>query len=251
MGEDAFPRNLLSRTDPRVRILFALLFALALVSLRRWAALGAGVFAAAALHGLSEADVRTSLRRLGEVNLFVLLLLATLPWSVPGEALFAIGTWTWSAAGGAAALRIGLIANGVMLAAGALLAPLEPARLGGALRGLGLPARLTHLLLFTVRYLDVLGKEYRRLRDAMRLRGFRMRPSLHALRATGYLVGMMLVRSVDRSERILEAMKCRGFRGRLPSLAPDRFGGRDLLAGGAGLLLLAGLLWLERGGPAG
>jgi cobalt/nickel transport system permease protein len=36
----------------------------------------------------------------------------------------------------------------------------------------------------------------------------------HSYRAIGYLVGMLLVRSFDRSERVLAAMKCRGFRGR-------------------------------------
>ena len=35
----------------------------------------------------------------------------------------------------------------------------------------------------------------------------------HSYRTFGYLVGMLLVRSFDRSERVLAAMKCRGFRG--------------------------------------
>ena len=82
--------------------------------------------------------------------------------------------------------------------------------LGHALGHLHVPRKLAHLLLFTVRYLDVLDREYRRLRAAMKVRSFRPRMSLHTYRAYGYLVGMLLVRSFDRSERMLAAMKCRG-----------------------------------------
>jgi cobalt/nickel transport system permease protein len=47
----------------------------------------------------------------------------------------------------------------------------------------------------------------------MKTRGFRPRLSSHTYRTIGYLVGMLLVRSLDRSERVMAAMKCRGFRG--------------------------------------
>jgi cobalt/nickel transport system permease protein len=76
------------------------------------------------------------------------------------------------------------------------------------------PDKLTHLLLFTVRYLDVLHREYLRLWAAMKTRGFRPRVNRHTYRSYSYLVGMLLVRSFDRSERVVAAMKCRGFRGR-------------------------------------
>jgi len=36
----------------------------------------------------------------------------------------------------------------------------------------------------------------------------------HTCRMFGYMVAMLLVRSLDRSERIAAVMKCRGFRGR-------------------------------------
>jgi cobalt/nickel transport system permease protein len=61
----------------------------------------------------------------------------------------------------------------------------------------------------------VLDQEYRRLRNAMKARGFRPRNSRHTYTSFGYLIGMRLVRALERSERILAAMKCRGFSGRL------------------------------------
>jgi cobalt/nickel transport system permease protein len=50
--------------------------------------------------------------------------------------------------------------------------------------------------------------------NALKIRSFRPKTGMHTYRTYAYLVGMLLVRSYDRSERIQNAMLCRGFRGR-------------------------------------
>ena len=55
-------------------------------------------------------------------------------------------------------------------------------------------------------------------RVAMKARGFRLRCNPHTWRSIGYLFGMLLVRSIERAERILAAMRCRGFQGHFHSL---------------------------------
>jgi cobalt/nickel transport system permease protein len=132
-----------------------------------------------------------------------------------------------------------------VLAIVVLVGTLDIVTLGHALSHLHVPDKLTHLLLFTVRYLDVLRREYLRLRAAMKIRGFRPRMSLHTYRSYGYLVGMLLVRSLDRSERIVAAMKCRGFRGRFYLLDHFAFALRDAWFGTACVLLLASLALVE------
>ena len=67
-----------------------------------------------------------------------------------------------------------------------------------------------------------------KLRTAMKARGFRPANTLHTYRTFGYLIGMMLVRSMERSERILGAMKCRGFNGRIPLIHEFHFGRNDM-----------------------
>jgi len=106
-----------------------------------------------------------------------------------------------------------LKASAIVMMAMALLGSMEAVTLARALRSLRAPAGLVHLILFTVRYIDVLDQEYRRLRTAMKTRGFRPSNSRHTYVSFGYLIGMMLVRALERSERILQAMKCRGFHG--------------------------------------
>ena len=79
-----------------------------------------------------------------------------------------------------------------------------------------MPAGLVQTLAFAARYLSVLERELGAVRQAMRARGFRARSDRHTYRSMGYFVGALVVRAFDRSERVLEAMRCRGFDGRFP-----------------------------------
>jgi cobalt/nickel transport system permease protein len=63
----------------------------------------------------------------------------------------------------------------------------------------------------------------------------------------GNVTGTLLVRSLERAERVGQAMRCRGFDGRFHSLAEFRTRGRDVLlflvmVGAAAALLLWDLL---------
>ena len=94
----------------------------------------------------------------------------------------------------------------------------------------------------TVRYIEVLGREYRRLRTAMVVRGFRMRFSLHTWRSLGHLFGMLFARSIDRAERIGAAMRCRGFNGAFPVLSEPAYTMRDAVFLGVAASALALIL---------
>jgi cobalt/nickel transport system permease protein len=80
----------------------------------------------------------------------------------------------------------------------------------------------------------------------MTARAFRPRTDRHTWRSLGWLVGMLLVRSFERAERVLGAMKCRGFTGRMPALDDFRFHTADGLFALTGSAMLCLLVWLER-----
>jgi len=134
----------------------------------------------------------------------------------------------------------------VVLTLVVLLGTMDAVTLGHTLHHLRVPEKFTHLMLFTVRYLDVLHHEYLRLRGAMKARGFRPRLDRHTYRCFGYLVGMLLVRSLDRAERIAAAMKCRGFQGHFFLLDHFAFSRRDVPFCVASLTFLL-LLMLREG----
>lgn len=225
--------------DPRTRVVASFALVLLLVLLQRWTSLGAGFVMSILFAAAARALHARTFRRLASLNLFVLFLLVFTPLSMPGETGWRLGPFTWSIDGVLFALRIGVKANAVMLVCSALLSSMEPVDLAHALHRLKLPAKLAHTLFFCVRYLEVLHVEYHRLRNALTLRAFRPRANLHSLRSLGYFLGMLFIRSCDRSDRILEAMKCRGFEGRLYSLSRFSAGKRDALFALA-LVLAAG-----------
>jgi len=239
-----FP-SFIDRVDPRTRIVTAVAFSVVVAVVNSFSALGVAL--ALAVLGTSLTGVRPLdvLKRLVPVNVFMLLVIALLPWAADGRALVALGTLEYTWEGLLLAAVIVLKGNAIVLAIFVLLGSLDLVTTGHALAHLRVPEKLTHLLLFTVRYLDVLRREYLRLRAAMKLRGFRPRMTLHTYRSYGYLVGMLLVRSLDRSERIVAAMKCRGFRGRFYLLDHFAYSRRDAWFAAASLVLLVVLALVE------
>ncbi|WP_026381820.1 cobalt ECF transporter T component CbiQ [Afifella pfennigii] len=220
--------SLLSAIDPRSRILASIAFAIVIVALDNLVLLLAGLAAALLIMVEARLPVRSTLKRMAAMDTFIIFLIAMLPFTVPGDPIFTVFGFAATWEGLRQAVEIALKANAVILALMALAGSMEPVALGHALSRLKVPDGLIHLLMFTVRYVDVLQQEYMRLRMAMKARGFRPGNNGHTYRSLGYLVGMMLVRAIERSERILGAMKCRGFTGRIPLLDELAFSRRDI-----------------------
>ena len=219
-----------ARIDPLARTVMVLLFALTVVHLEQWVTLSVAVLAAVSLLMMAGAARTPLLKRLVAVNGFVLMLLLLLPFTMPGSAMFSVYGVSASSEGLQRALQIALRANAVVTFTLVLLSSVEPAALAQVLERLRVPRPLTVLLLFTVRYIFVIRDEYLRMRRAMRARGFVARNSRHTYISLGYVLGMSLVRALDRSERVLAAMRCRGFQGQMPSLGQQQMSKVDVAA---------------------
>lgn len=229
VSEISISRFPIVRLDPRVRLIISFVFAIFVAFSDRFFTLGISLtFSLFLIIAAGMVHWRTC-RRFIELNVFILFLLVFLPPSFPGEPLFRLGGLVWSLEGVLKAVKIALKANSIMLTFAALIATMEPMHLGIALNRLGLPDKLTQILFFAVRYLELIHREYTRLRNAMKLRCFRPGFNQHTFKTYGYLVGMLLVKSLDRSERILQAMKCRGFRNRFYTLVSFQLTRNDFL----------------------
>lgn len=91
-------------------------------------------------------------------------------------------------------------------------------RLLVALRKLGLPRTLAAILAFMYRYIFVVFDELSRMRDARRARSFTKRGTLATWTSNAQLIGMLLIRSMNRAERVHGAMCARGFDGEIRTL---------------------------------
>ncbi|ADZ69871.1 cobalt ECF transporter T component CbiQ [Polymorphum gilvum] len=223
--------------DLRLRLV-ATFVAVAALSQLRDLATAALALAGVCLLALACGIERRLWRRLLHVEGFVLLLFLILPFTIAGRPVLVLGPVSASAEGIA---RAGLIACKVsvsVLLLTTLLGSVEPARLGAALQALRVPEPVVRLFVLTVRYLSLIRAEALRLHDAMRARAFRPGSNRHTWRSYGYLIGMLLVRALDRAQRVDEAMLCRGYAGRFPHAALPAPSARDWTAS-AGLAGLA------------
>jgi cobalt/nickel transport system permease protein len=110
-------------------------------------------------------------------------------------------------------------------AALALVACTGMYRLGAGLEQLGVPRVFVMQLLFLYRYLFVVADEGLKMMRGVELRAGGRR-SLH-LRVYGSLIGHLLLRSMDRAERVYRAMVARGFDGEIRVLRRSSFGWTD------------------------
>lgn len=102
----------------------------------------------------------------------------------------------------------------------------EASRILAGLARLRVPAVLTSIAVFMLRYIEVVAAEVGRMRTAMTVRGHDPRWLWQARPiATG--AGALFVRSYERGERVHAAMLARGFDGTMPDFDDRRAAAED------------------------
>lgn len=96
-----------------------------------------------------------------------------------------------------------------------------------ALHRMKMPLVLTTQLMLVYRYISVLTEECISMDRARKARGYGNKA--YSLRLWSSFVGQLLLRSVDRAERINKAMLARGFNGTMPEKKTVRWKLRDTL----------------------
>jgi len=237
--------SLAHRLDPRGKMVVATLFAVLVAVAKTYTATLAGLAVALFWLALARLPLKKVVVRLLVVNSFIFFLWFVLPLTYPGEAVWRFGPLAASRQGLLFTGLITLKSNAIIIALIALIATVPVATLGQAMYNLRLPDKLCHLLLFTYRYLYVFEEEYHRLVQAMKVRGFQPRTNLHTYRSYAYLAAMLLVRSLDRADRVFQAMRCRGFHGVFYSLRTFSWQRRDGIFVAVSMLVLMILVFLE------
>jgi cobalt/nickel transport system permease protein len=210
----------LARLDPRWRLAALLLAMLAAALLRTLTAALPALAGALLLAALAQMPWRWFAGRLLLVAVPLAFFVLPLPLLSQGELLEGVRLAALFAVKG---MTLAILAA-VLLVSAPLEATLKAAH------ALLVPGLLIHLTLLSYRYLFVLGEELARLRVALRVRAFRNRADWHSYRTVGQAAGALLVRGYERSERVAQAMRCRGFDGRFRSLAAFRTRWPDVLA---------------------
>lgn len=212
--------------DARAKLIVTLAFIVVVMSFDRYAisALTPFFLFLAVLIAAARLPMAPLLRKLLLAAPFAVLVGAFNPF-FDHQPVLQIGGWTISG-GWISFTNILLRFVLTVGAALALLATTGMYRLCAALEQLGVPPIFVTQLLFLYRYLFVISDE-----GAQMVRSVRMRSGVRGLsfREYGGLVGHLLMRSLDRAERVHQAMLTRGFDGNIRRLDSRRFGLSDAL----------------------
>jgi len=231
--------------DPRVKMLVTLVFSVVVALNQHVSWTAVSLVLPLALILAAGLSIKKVLVRLAIVNGFILFIWLFLPFTTPGETIYALGPLSIQTEGIVSALLITLKSNSIILMVIALLGTSQIFTLVHALSHMWFPDKLVHLFFFCFRYIHVIHEEYHRLSNAMKIRGFKPKTDMHTYRAYAYLVGMLLVKSFDRAKRIVQAMKCRGFKGKFYILHHYQMKHSDYAMAGSSLAFSA-LLWATR-----
>ena len=244
----AFGNSFVHQLDPRIRLMSACVYSIVVALSRNFQVLTAAVLISFVLVMLAQLSAREIIKRIIVVNSFIVLLWLVLPLTFQGAISLALGPLTIYRAGIIMAAQITLKSNAILLALIALVTTMNFSIVGYALNWLHVPDKIVHLLLMTYRYVFLIEQEYQRLIRAAQIRGFRPGTNLHTYKTYACIVGMLLVRSAVRAERVYQAMLCRGFKRKFYCLHEFNVGQKEWLFGtamGGVMLVLIYFEWLK------
>jgi len=222
-------KSFIHSLDPRIKIIGLLPFIITVAVREEIGISLLSLISGICLAALSRLNFKALINRLCIVNLFILFLWAILPFSFPGETLFSLGPLNASKEGFLYVLNITLKANAIILATISLIGTIPAFEIAHALSHLKIPEKLVMLFFFCYRYLTVLHRDYHILYNAMKVRAFKPENNLRTYKGFAYLIGMLLIKSYEHSQRMYNAMLCRGFTGKFPILSHFETGKRDYI----------------------
>ena len=241
--------SLIHLLDPRVKVVVTVLFIVANVLLPDGAWLG---FLAAwglvlLVSSLARLPAAYTFKRAFIVLPFTLAAVTVL-FTLPGEALLSwqVGSRTLVISDTGLLRFASIVIRSWLSVQMAILltATTQFPDLMHALTHLRVPAILVSIIAFMYRYLFVMADEALRLLRAREARSARLTGGTGGgsmgwrAKVAGHMVGQLLLRSLDRSDRVYNAMLSRGYDGRLLTLNPHQMKRHDWLWGASGVVLI-------------
>lgn len=229
------------RIEPRIKVVsFGILIVSAVFAGTVQTALFFLVVAAALLLA-SRLPVRFMCTRVKVICVFVIPILILMPITVPGTPFFSLGPLVASAEGISFAVLVTIRSVAAILLVVTMLGTQRFDTTLKAFALLRVPGIIIQMLLFTYRYIYVMIDEFLRIWSSMRAKGYAFRFSRHGLSIIGNCIGMLLIKSYERAERVYQAMIAKGYTGKPVSFATFRVTVLDGLFCAVALVLAVGI----------
>lgn len=228
--------------DPRVKIATLTLLIFSIASVQRLQNAAVCLVISLSLVFLTRIPYSFSLKRLAAVTMFLGPFFIVMPLTMrtrPGDTIYFFSHLEFmeiNARGLSLAGMVYLKAISIVL----LVVPMFGTNRFDisikALERLKVPNKIVQMILFSYRYIFVFLAEMRRMAVGMQVRGFEKKSDTHTLKTMGNFVGVLLVRSFERTERVYHAMLSRGYKGVLNTYFDYKITVKDLVKG---LLVIA------------
>ncbi|MFW5930656.1 MAG: cobalt ECF transporter T component CbiQ [Desulfosalsimonas sp.] len=242
----------LHRWDVRCKIVTIMFFSFVIASLTHLGPALAAMGISLSVLAVARVSLARVLFRLLALSGFLGMLAVVMPFTVPahlGDSLVVFGGMDWLSLN----LRGLMLAATIAARAVAIAMLMEPllstAPLPVTLQGLsrlGVPDKAGQMVLLSHRYVHVFRHEASRMSAGMQARGFRGRTDLETLRTVANFLGMLFVRSFERTERVFEAMRARGYKGRFPEPAELHLRPADIFMAALWVAAAAALIAYDR-----
>lgn len=237
------------RWDPRIKIAAAIVYWFCLASLTRAPLIGVTLVISLATVVAAKVPLAAALKRVAALAGFLGMFMLVMPLTVtakPGDSIFTPEPFTFlqfNLRGFLLALRIGGKASAIALMMDPIFGTSPFAATMEGVAGIGVPRKVCEMLMLVHRYIFVFQNEAKRMLTGMRVRGFSPGTNLDTLASTGSFLGMLFVRSFERTEGVYEAMLARGYQDKFPGHPELHALTKDWLLGSfwvvLGLLLVA------------
>ena len=233
------------KLDARVKILITLFFVIAESSLGRfdvWGALSLAILPVFLL-ALSEIPAWYMAKRIMMASPFIVFAVMFQPFATPGSIVWNVPWFGWHVTleglSAAMVLLIKFTADILMTLILVSATPFE--ELASALRWWRMPRMLVEVMVMMFRYTFVLFDELERMVRTARLRNIALAPRQRRYAAYARVLGVHLLRSFDRAERVYSAMLLRGFRDGLALLRTSRLRLGDIASGALMTIFIWGM----------
>lgn len=200
------------RWDVRLKLIGFMALAFVFAYVRDLRVLAAMLAVTVTIYAVSRLPFIYWLKRMRYPSVFLLVIVVILILLSEGDVVARMGPFDLHKDGLFSALLIAIRFVSILTIVLVLFGSAPFLKTIKAMRALYLPSLLADMILLTFRYLNELGDDLRRMRVAMKMRGFRARHfSIRGLRTLAWVGGSLLVHSYERSDTVYKAMILRGY----------------------------------------
>lgn len=215
--------------DPRAKIVCLLILIFSIVLINDLIVLSLACISSLLLVLLSKLPIGFIVKRLKWVFFFVIALLVIIPITTSGQVVFSLGFITITKQGVHLASMISLKALSAALLLFPMVSTMTFITFIRAIEHLRIPNKIVQMISFIYRYIFVISDELYKTRLSVKSRNVNKKSYFLKHQVLGNVIGMIMIRSYERGERIRDAMISRGYNGTIKSIHTFKLKKMDIL----------------------